>query len=156
MFLNRLLFLLLLIIIGRGVKSQTLLNAGSAQIMKEVKLKGGGLYKSSIEKSQELKGRYKKIVFHYPLPPEGNACLLKTTFYLTFDNKCFKYYEDYWGEKLADQQLDELKRYYPNLRRVKNALKWIDNDNGFEVNLIPERIGNNKFASAYLLEVKKI
>ena len=152
---NRLLFLFLLIVSGQGVKSQTLLNADSSKILKEVKLKGGGLFKSFIEKNIEIKGRYKKIVFHYQLPSEGNTCLLKTTFYLTLDNKCFKYYEDYWGEKLADKKLDELKRYYPGLKRIKNELKWRDIGNRFEIDLIPERIGNNKFASAYLLEVKK-
>ena len=95
------------------------------------------------------------MVVQYPLPPEGNACLIKTTFCLTLKNKCFKYYEDYWGKELADQKIDNLKTYYPKLQQVKNEFKWIDIDNDFAVRLIPEKIGNNKFASVYVLEIKK-
>ncbi|HWZ02913.1 MAG TPA: hypothetical protein VNX40_04830 [Mucilaginibacter sp.] len=124
--------------------------------MKEVALQGGGLTKCFVEKNIEIKGHYKKMVVRYPIPPEGNDCLIKTTFCLTLKNRCFKYVEEYWGKELADQKIDEFKRYYHGLKQVKNEQKWIDNDNRFEIDLIPERIGNNKFASAYHLEVKKI
>jgi hypothetical protein len=147
---------LVLIFAGFRAKSQNLLDADSSKIMKEVALQGGGLTKCFAEKNIETNGRYKKMVVRYPIPPEGNICLMKSTFCMTLKNRCFKYYEDYWGEELANQKLDKLKRYYHGLKRVKNKLKWIDYDNRFEIDLIPERMGNNKFASAYLLEVKKI
>lgn len=150
------LFLFFLIAIGLRVKSQTLLNADFSKISKEVELQGGGLKKIVIEKNIEMNGDYKKVIFQYPLPSEGNSCLMKTTFCLKLKNKCFKYYEYYWGEELADQKVDELKKYYSRLKQVKDELKWIDDDKGFEVNLIPQRIGNNKFASVYILEYSKI
>jgi hypothetical protein len=150
------LFFFLLIVTGLRVKSQTLLNANFSKIRKEVESQGGGLTKGFIEKNIEMNGRYKKVVVQYPLSPEGNSCLMKTTFCLTLKNKCFKYYEDYWGEDIATQKIDEIKKYYSGLKRVKNELKWIDNERAFEVNLIPKRIGNNKFASVYILEYFKI
>jgi hypothetical protein len=150
------LLLFILIINGLRLKSQTLLNADSFKIKKEVELQGGRLTKSFTEKSIEMNERYKKVVFQYPMPPEGNSCLMKTTFCLTLKNKCFKYYEEYWGEDIAVQKIDELKKYYSGLRRVKNELKWIDNEKVFEVNLIPKIVGNKKFASVYILEYIQI
>jgi hypothetical protein len=150
------LLFLILIFTGFRAKSQNLLDTDSSKIMKEVALQGGTLTKCFVEQNIEMNGRYKKMLVQYPIPPEGNKCLMKTTFCMTLKNRCFKYAEDYWGEQLADQKIDKLKKYYRGLKRVKNELKWVDNDNRFEIDLIPERIGNNKFASAYLLVVKKI
>ncbi|MGZ3756852.1 MAG: hypothetical protein ACXVAY_14045 [Mucilaginibacter sp.] len=151
-----LLLVLLLTITWLSVKSQTLLNADFSKIKKEVKLKGGGLNKSFIEKNIEMTGNYKKIVFSYPLPPEGNSCLMKTSFCLTLKNKCFKYYEDYWGEELANKKIKELQIYYPDLKRVKVGFRWVDINKKFEVDLIPKKTSKNKFASIYILEIKQI
>jgi hypothetical protein len=150
------LFLFLLLVTELKVKSQTLLNADLSRIKEEVEIQDGGLQKSFIEENIEMKGAYKKFVFRYSLPPEGNDCLMKTTFCLTLKNKCFKYYEEYWGEKRADQKIEVLKIYYPRLQQVKKELKWIDNDNGFEISLIPKKLDNNSFPSVYVLEIKNI
>ncbi|WDF77790.1 hypothetical protein ACFGVS_18820 [Mucilaginibacter sp. AW1-7] len=148
--------LFVLIISCLSVKSQVILNADYAKIKHEVGLKGGRLRRSFIEKNIETNGRYKKVIFSYPLPPEGNSCLMKTIYCLTLKNKCFKYYEDYWGNDLAEKRIADLKIYYPNLKQVKNESRWIDVDNKFEVDLIPKKIGGNNFASAYLLKIKQI
>jgi len=145
--------LLLLTFIVLNAKAQILLNADSSQIKKTISVRGGGLKKSFIEKNIEMKGLYKKMVFRFPTPMEGNSCLMDMTFCLTLKNECFKYYEDYWGEDIANQRIDDLKKSY-ELKQVKGYLKWVDDKKGFEISMIPERIGNNKFASAYILEIK--
>lgn len=155
--LLRCLLFLFLMFVGLGLKAQViLLNADSSQIQKEVRLHGVILKKYSIEKDLTTKDQYKRMFFR-PLiiPPEGNACLISMTFYLTLKNKCFKYDEYYWGAELADQRIDELKKTY-GLKQVKGSLKWINNDKNIEIDLIPKKIGNNNLASAYLLEFKSL
>lgn len=153
----RCLLFLFLMFVGLGLKAQViLLNADSSQIQKEVRLHGVILKKYSIEKGLKTKDQYKRMFFR-PLiiPPEGNACLISMTFYLTLKNKCFKYDEDYWGEELADQRIDELKKSF-GLKQINGSLRWINDYKNIEIDLIPEKMGNNNFASAYLLEFKSL
>jgi len=147
---------LLLISKGFTVKSQTLLNADSSQIRKELNLRGVGLKKSYIERDLELKGYYRKMIFQFPIPPEGNSCLMKITFYLTLKNKCFKYDEAYWGKDIVDKRIREFNKPTSGLTQVKGSLKWINPGEGFEVNLFSKRIGKNKFVSMYILEFKQL
>ena len=141
---------------GFTAKSQILLNADSSQIRKEMSSRRGALHTSTTEKDIETKGYYCKMVFWFPLPMEGNSCLMNMTFYLTLNNKCFKYDETYWGRDLADQRIDEFTQPLYGMKRVTGSLKWVNAVTGFEASLIPKRMDDNKFASEYILEFKQL
>ncbi len=151
--------LLLTTFVGFTAKSQILLNVDSSKISKTVGLQGGRLYQSTIEKDSEINGYYQKMVFRFPIPPEGNSSLMNMTFYLTLKNKCFKIDGAYWGRDLADKRIDELSQPLQPLYRVKRAngqLKWTNLEKGFEVSLIPDKIGNNTFASVYHVDFQEL
>lgn len=154
MHLKYILFLLL-ILSGFKVRSQILLNEDSTQIRKAV-VSNGALAKISVEKDVEMKGNYLKMIFRFPSPPEGNSCLMGMTFYLTVQNKCFKYYEDYWGKDIADQRIVEFNLPSYGLKPVAGGLKWVNSNKGFMARLIPKKAGNNKFDSVYILEFEKL
>jgi len=143
---------LFLLLINFSVKAQILLNADSSEITTVIKRQGGVLIKRRVDKDVATKDRYKKILFGFPQPLEGNSCLMNITVSLTRRNKCSKYYEKYWGKDIADSRLEELRRAFRGLIPVKGSLKWIDRDKGFKITLIPIKIGNNKFASVYILK----
>jgi hypothetical protein len=144
-------------LIGLNLKAQRiLLDASSSQIENSVRSQGVLLTKNFIEADIKTKSHYRKMIFRPAvIPPEGNSSLISITFYLTLKNKCFKYDEDYWGDELAYKRINELKTLY-KLKEGKNTLQWISGDSKIEIDLIPEKIGNNKFASTYLLEFKEI
>ena len=131
------------------VKAQTLLNADLVQIKKEVYSQKGGAEKAVVRKKGETGSYYQKVTFFYPTPMEGNPCIFRTTFYLTSKNKCLKYVNEYWGDELPIQKINELTKFYPDLKKINN-LKWIDNKNRTEINLIQDK----QISAAYSLEIK--
>ncbi|MEO6978624.1 MAG: hypothetical protein ABI113_09610 [Mucilaginibacter sp.] len=90
------------------------------------------------------------------IPPEGNSTKIRTIFCFNKAGQCVKYYDEYWGKELAVQKIDEARRYSPQLKKVKNSQKWIDVEKGFEMNLIPVKIGKSNFASVYIVEFKSL
>jgi hypothetical protein len=89
-------------------------------------------------------------VFGYVTPPEGNPCIFRTTFYLTSKNKCFKYVSEYWTDELPIKKINELSNYYPDLKNIDSKMKWVDDVNRTEINLIQDK----KVPAAYSLEIK--
>lgn len=131
-----------LMLIGLNSKSQTLLNLNLREINKFIVLSGGGL----VHKSN------KEAKFSYVIPPEGNDCIFNTTCYFTSRNICFKYVNTYWGYQLPNQEIDRLKKYFPNLKKVDNKPQWRDYIKGFEITLIHDK----NVHGAYSLKIETI
>jgi len=125
-------------------KCQTLLNLDLPQIIKTIKLNDGGrlMHKTT-----------KEAKFGYDIPPEGNICIFFTTCYFTSEHKCFKYINIYWGDELANKEVDRLREYYPDLKKIDGNSQWKDNKHGFEVTLTNVKHNNDQRSYVYSLEI---
>lgn len=124
---------------GLTSKSQTLLNLNLSQVSKI--LSNASLSYKSIKEAK----------FRYEVPPEGNDCIFFTTCYFDSDKKCFKYVNDYWGNTLAYQEINRLKKCYPNLKQVAKS-QWLENKKQFRITLINDK----KTRASYSLKIEKI
>jgi hypothetical protein len=147
------LFILLILVVVKS-KAQTFLNADAGQIKKEILFQGGALKKSFVEKDIEMHGYYRKMIFQFGSPTEGNSGIINMTFCLTLKNKCFKYYESYWGRDLVDETIEKFNKSSYGLNRIKSSLKWVNPERKFEASIDSERVGNSKIFSVYILEIK--
>ena len=123
-------------------QSQTLLHRNLSDIKKIIVSHQGGLkYKSP-----------KKAEFTYSLPPEGNDCIFRTTCYLTSGGRCVKYVNEYWGGELPKQEIINLSKLYPTLKKVRGKPLWVDYKNRFQITLMKEK----KVGALFLLIIKVI
>ncbi len=139
-----------------NASAQIFINADSNQIKKEMRLRSAGLYKNFVEKDIETRGYYRKMVFRFPSPPEGNACLMRITFFFTHQGKCFKYYESYWGRGLLEDTIKRFDKHANGLNRVKGCLRWVSPDGKFEASIDSQRVGNSEIYSVYNLKIKNL
>lgn len=116
---------------------------------------GGYILKTSAEKDIKKQGHYSKLIFRFSTPPEGNDCLLDITFYLTPQNKCFKYDERFWGNTHLDAEVNALCNSSYGFKKEKKSLKWINTHKSYEARVYTEKSIHNKTASVYMLEFKK-
>jgi len=149
--LSKCFLFLILILLGVKSQSQTLLNSDLSEIKKEIGLQKGGL-KKIVLKKDSANISLKEVTFSYQTPPEGNTCIFDTKFYLTSNNKCFRYIDRYWGDELPYQKINELKKYYPTLKQVDNKSQWVDYQNKFEVILTQDK----HTSAVFYLEIKDI
>lgn len=135
----RYLFPVFLILVGLESKSQTLLNLRLTAVS-EILINAKLLSKTT----QNAK-------FKYPVPPQGNDCIFSTKCFFNAEHKCFKYVNEYWGNKLAIEEINRLKKYYPNLKST-NKYHWNDNKQKFEITLTK----SNTKGILWLLTIQKI
>jgi|GEM_PF-3275902 len=146
---------LLLILIGGTVKSQTFLNADSAQIKKTILLKGGVLTRSYFENGFEVPGRYRKMEFRFPKLTYENGLVSNMTFYMTLKNKCFMYEMNYRNSDCVSKLKDKFNKTSSGLNQIQDSLKWIDNFKKYEIKMSP-MYDASKTIVGCLLEIRNI
>jgi hypothetical protein len=149
--------IVLLTALGLFAKSQTLLNADSTRIKKQM------LSQGAIKRHNVLTHHwYDKSTQHYEIDYDFPPSLIKKNgaslivFYLTPENKCFKYLLYYYGYNHTKQLYAKFDDPNSGLKQVKGKLEWIDLKKNYKISVLTSLPVNGRIADTFILQYENM
>jgi len=139
-----------------SAKSQILLDADSAKIKAEMDLQGGKFVFNRMQEDLETSKYCYVILYKFPPKIVLEKGIVHVAYYLTPDNKCYKYFVTYYNDSLYVPKLtDSFDKPNTGLKRLKDSLTWINSNKNYRLSILPRIPINGKIIPPFILEIEK-
>jgi len=143
-----------LILVSANVQSQTLLNADSAHIKKEMLSRGGKFSRNRIECDFQMPGCYHNISYKFVGSILSPGDIVAMIFFVNNQNKCFKYLTTYTNDLYISKLKEIFNRPNSGLRQVKDSLKWKNIKDRYIIEILPRIPINNKISPIFVVSIE--
>lgn len=148
--------LLIFITISISLKSQNVLNFNSSQIKKYTIEHHGTITDDNFFSFGTLDGPHRELFCSFPKSIAYKNDIYYMVFYLSKDDKCYKYTTTYGSDKNLKSLISNFDNPNSGLKRADNDLTWVELTKNYEIKILPGRAKRGSKTTMFMIDTHLI